>query len=251
MHDFPAGRFAVWATAWLTGRTSYDEALDVLLGETAHRVTGLPGTSEAVPLGWALTALRGLGEQRFRLVLPVPGDVRGLPRVDGLAPLALESGQAAVGDRLALVPEALGPEAVAWTAFPLDGAPSLPPPVEGTLRSVSGALDLAVNDAVRTLTALDLARWHPEVPALLAGLARPSRAPGMPPDTDPLALSVLARAQRLAQVLDLAMADAPGAAVTGAQAAARDDALRPLSDAVREAVTASYNWLPRPFGRWT
>ena len=50
------------------------------LGDTAHRVAGLPGTDEAVPLGWALTALRGLGERRFRLVLPVAGDVRGLPR---------------------------------------------------------------------------------------------------------------------------------------------------------------------------
>jgi hypothetical protein len=246
VHDFPAGRFAVWATAWLTGRTSYDEALDALLGDSAHRVAGLPGTTEAVPLGWALTALRGLGERRFRLVLPVPGDVRGLPRVDGLAALALGSGQAAVGERLALVPEALGPEAVAWTAFSLDGTPPLPPPAEGTLRSASGELDLAVNDAVRTLAGLDLARWHPEVPALLAGLAKPSRAPGMPPDTEPLALAVLARAQRLAQVLDLAMADAPGAAVTGAQAAARDDALRPLSDAVREAITAAFNWVPRP-----
>jgi hypothetical protein len=245
VHDFPAGRFAVWATAWLTGRCSYDEALDALLGDTAHRVTGLPGTADAVPLGWALTALRGLGERRFRLVLPVPGDVRGLPRVPGLTTLALDSGQAAVGEKLALVPEGLGPEAVAWTAFPLEGAPPLPPPVEGSLRSVSGALDLAVGDAARTLAALDLARWHPEVPALLAGLAQGSRAPGLPADHEPLALSVLGRAQRLARVLDLAMADAPGAAVNHAQAAARDDALRPLAQAVREATEAAYNAVPR------
>jgi hypothetical protein len=243
MHDVPAGRLAVWATAWLTGRTSYDDALDALSGDAAHRVSGLPGTDAAVPLGWALTALRGVGERRLRLVLPVPGDVRGLPQVAGLAALALESGQAAVGDRLALVPEPLGPEAVAWTAFDLAGAPPVPPPAEGTLRAVSGALDLAVTDAARTLAALDLARWHPEVPALLAGLAG-SRAPGLPPDTDPLALSVLARASRLGQVLDLATADAPGAAVTSAQAAARGDALRPLADAVRDALTAAYNWLP-------
>jgi hypothetical protein len=245
VHDFPAGRFAVWATAWLTGRCSYDEALEALLGETAHRVAGLPGTDEAVPLGWALTALRGLGEQRFRLVLPVPGDVRGLPRVPGLSALALESGQAAVGGKLALVPEALGPEAVAWTAFDLTGAPPVPPPVEGTLRSLSGRLDLAVTGAARTLAGLDLARWHPEVPTLLAGLARSTQAPGLPADHDPLALSVLGRAQRLAKVLDLAMADAPGGAVNQAQAAARDDALRPLADAVREAVTASFNAIPR------
>jgi hypothetical protein len=245
VHDYPAGRFAVWATAWLTGRTSYDEALDALLGETAHRVAGLPGSDEAVPLGWALTALRGLGERRFRLVLPVPGDVRGLPAVPGLAALALESGQAAVGERLVLVPEAAGPDAVAWTAFPLDGAPPVPPPVEGSLRAVSGALDLAVGDAARTLAGLDLARWNPEVPSLLAGLAKTTAAAGLPYDHDPLALSVLGRAQRLAKVLDLAMADAPGGAVNHAQAAARDHALRPLAQAVREATTAAYNVVPR------
>src|SRR3954447_13755435 len=165
------------------------------MGDTAHRVAGLPGTDEAVPLGWALTALRGLGERRFRLVLPVPGDVRGLPAVPGLAALALESGQAAVGQRLALVPEALGPEAVQWTAFPLDDAPPVAPAVEGPLRALSGSLDLAVGDAARALAGLDVARWNPEVPALLAGLGRTAPAPALPDDHDPLAISVLGRAQ--------------------------------------------------------
>jgi hypothetical protein len=245
VHDFPAGRLAVWATAWLGGRTSYDAALDALVGDTAHRVAGMPGTDEAVPLGWALTALRSLGERRSRLVLPVPGDVRGLPAVPGLAALALDAGQAAVGDRLVLVPEPLGPEVIQWTAFPLDGVAPVAPPVEGSLRAVSGALDLAVGDVARTLAGLDVARWNPEVPALLAGLAKTTAAPGLPPDHDQLALSVLGRAQRLAAVLDLAMADAPGGAVNHAQAAARDTALRPLADAVREATTAAYNYVPR------
>jgi hypothetical protein len=245
VHDFPAGRFAVWATAWLTGRAAYDDALDALVGDTAHRVCGLPGTDEAVPLGWALSALRGAGERRIRLVLPVPGDVRGLPRVPGLAELAVAAGQAAVGERVALVPEPLGPEVVQWTAFDLTGAAPVPPPVEGSLRAVSGALDLAVGDAARTLAGLDLARWNPEVPSLLAGLAKTTAAPGLPYDHDPLALSVLGRAQRLAKVLDLAVADAPGGAVNHAQAAARDHALRPLAQAVREATTAAYNAVPR------
>jgi hypothetical protein len=245
VHDFPAGRFAVWATAWLGGRASYDDALDALHGDSAHRVTGLPGSTEAVPLGWALTSLRGLGERRFRLALPVPGDVRGLPAAPGLTALALEAGQAAVGERLALVPEAIGPEAIAWTAFPLDGVPPLAPLVEGTLRAVSGGLDLAVAGAARTLAGLDLARWHPEVPALLAALAKPAKATGLPADHEPVALAILARAERLAAVLDLAMADAPGGAVTHTQAVARDSALRPLADAVREAVTAAFNYVPR------
>jgi hypothetical protein len=244
VHDFPAGRFAVWATAWLTGRTSYDAALDAVLGDTAHRVSGLPGTTEAVPLGAALSALRVLGEQRFRLVLPVPGDVRGLPPVPGLVPQALESGQAAVGRSVAFVPEALGPEVVQWTAFSLDGV-RVAPAVEGNLRAVSGALDLAVGDAARILARLDVARWNPEVPSLVAGLARTKTAPGLPADHEPLALSVLGRAQRLAAVLDLALSDAPGAAVNHAQAARRDEALRPLADAVREAISAAYNAVPR------
>jgi hypothetical protein len=248
MHDFPAGRFAVWATAWLTGRASYDDALDALLGDTAHRVTGVPGSTGAVPLGWALTALRGLGERRFRLVLPVPGDVRGVPSAPGLVAAALEAGQVAVGDRLALVPEATGPEVVEWTAYSLTSLP--PPAVEGNLRRVSGELDLAVATAARTLAALDLARWHPEVPALLAGLARPVPGPALPEGHDPVAVAVLGRAHRLARVLDLAMADAPGGAVSHSQAAARDVALRPLSDAVREATVAAYNAVPRePSGR--
>jgi hypothetical protein len=245
VHEFPAGRFAVWATAWLAGRSPYDEALDAIAGDAAHRVTGLPGTAQAVPLGWALTALRGLGEHRLRLVLPVAGDVRGLPQAPGLTAVALESGQAAVGGQLALVPEPVGPEAVQWTAFSLTGLPPVPPTPEGNLRAVSGALDLAVGDTARALAGLDLARWNPEVPALLAGLAKATAAPGLPPDHDPLALSVLGRAQRLAKVLDLAMADAPGGAVNHAQAAARDRALRPLAQAVREAVAASFNAVPR------
>ncbi|MBJ7453461.1 MAG: hypothetical protein JHC71_15480, partial [Blastococcus sp.] len=60
-----------------------------------------------------------------------------------------------------------------------------------------------------------------------------------------LALSILGRALRVAAVLDLATADAPGGAVNQAQAARRDAVLRPLSAAVREAVTAAYNTLPR------
>jgi hypothetical protein len=244
VHELLAGRFAAWATAWLAGRTSTDAALDALADDRAHLVTGLPGADGTVPLGRALTALRGLGERRVRLVLPVPGDVRGLPAAPGLAGLALEAGQAAVGVRVALVPESAGPEVVAWTAVDLAAVPPAPPPAEGSLRAVSGALDLAVGDAARTLAALDLARWHPEVPALLSGLAG-AQAPGLPPDSDPVALSVLARAQRLAQVLDLAMADAPGGAVTRGQAAARDDALRPLAEAVRAATEAAYNAVPR------
>lgn len=244
MPEFPAGLFAAWATAWLGGRVSYDEALDALTAEAAHTVVGFPEAQAGAPLGAALSGLRGLGEQRLRLVLPVPGDVAGLPPLPAVTGPALRTGQAVLGDRLALVPERAGPEALTWTAVALDGVRTAPP-VEGSLRSAAGALDRAIRDAAGTLAGLDLARWHPEVPALLAQLGAPATAPHLPPDHDPEALRILARAQRLAAVLELATADAPGAAVTSAQMAARAEALRPLSTAVREAITTAYNAIPR------
>jgi hypothetical protein len=60
-----------------------------------------------------------------------------------------------------------------------------------------------------------------------------------------VALSVLARAQRLARVLDLAIADAPGGAVTQGQAAARDGALRPPRRCRPRGHRAAYNAVPR------
>ena len=221
----------------------YDDALEAVTGDRAHLVDGLPGGPQ--PLGGVLTSLRGRGERRLRLVLPVPGDVHGLPPLAQLAPAAVEAGQVVVGDTLVLLPAAATTETVQWTAAELPTGCLAPPPVEGTLRSVSGRLDLAVGDAARTLAGLDLARWHPEVPALLAGLSARAEDPGLPPDTDPVAASVLTRARRLATVLDLALADSPGGAVTAGQMTAREQALRPLADAVREATTAVWNWLPR------
>ncbi|MBW3630991.1 MAG: TIM barrel protein, partial [Gemmatimonadetes bacterium] len=73
------------------------------------------------------------------------------------------------------------------------GAPSVRADVGGR---AGEPLDLAITDSARTLVELDLARWHPEVPQLLAGLARPKPAPGLPDDHDPLALSILGRALR-------------------------------------------------------
>ena len=246
MHDFPAGRLAVWATAWLSGRTSYDHALDALVGDTAHRVSGLPGTDEAVALGPALSALRGLGERRFRLVLPVPGDVRGLPAVPGLAALALESGQAAVGERLALVPEPLGPEVIAWTAFPLDGAPPVAPPVEGT---PAGGLRRARPRRRRRRPHARAARRRPLEPRGAGAAGRAGEdddgARASPTTTTRSPSPCSAAPSGWPPSWTWRWPTRPGAAVNHAQAAARDTALRPLADAVREATTAAFNWIPR------
>ncbi|CAA9285917.1 MAG: hypothetical protein AVDCRST_MAG41-3975, partial [uncultured Corynebacteriales bacterium] len=64
------------------------------------------------------------------------------------------------------------------------------------------------------------------------------------PGHDGRAVRLLAQAERLAAVLDLAGADAPGGAVNGTEARARAAALRPLVTAVRRARLAAYNAVP-------
>ena len=249
VHDFPAGRFAVWATAWLSGRTSYDDALDALHGDTAHRVTGLPGTDAAVPLGWALTALRGLGERRFRLVLPVPGDVRGLPRGRRPAPRSRWSRvrpPSATGWRWC--PRRSGPEAIGWTAFAARPAPPpAPPPVEGTLRAAVGRA--RPGRRRRRPHAGRRSTWPAgtrRCPALLAGLARPTPAPGLPGRPRPAgALGAGPGRSGWPRCSTWRWPTRRAPRSPARRPPARDDALRPLADAVREAVVAAFNDVPR------
>ena len=205
-----------------------------------ERPAGYPRAGSA---GVGADRAAGLGERRFRLVLPAPGDVRGLPRVPGLAPLALEAGQAAVGDRLALVPEAVGRRPSPgrrsqWT-------PPMPLPAGGG-NAACGVRSPRPGRRGR--------RAHPRPPrrrpleprgALVAGRAArhpPPRAARRSRPAGGVGARARAAAGAGARPRDGRRA---GAAVNHAQAAARDSALRPLADAVREAVTAAYNTVPR------
>ena len=269
-----SGLLAAWSSAWLAGEVGYDEVIDAVTGDDQpHRVVGLvdavdvhpaatvdpvtlagpsgPGQEPpdafgqpGVPLGWLLAALRDRWSTAPRLVLPVPGDPRGLPGPGPFTDAALQAGEAVLGDGLGVVPtitrhgSAVGSATISvrWTVFPT-GDPS-PDPI--TVAEAERALGAAIREATSALLVADVASWRPEIGERVARTRRPSD-PRLPPRCPPRAVRLLAQADRLADVLDLADADAPGGAVTGAQALARDEALRPLRTAVRRARIAAYN----------
>jgi hypothetical protein len=249
-----SGVLAAWASAWLAGDAAYDDVVAHVTGrDEPHRVTGLPDADlpgDEAPLGWALTVLRERSPDGVRVVLPVPGDPRGLPPEvpGGYAATAMAAGEGVVGRGIGLVPaltehgSALGSRTISvrWQLFPI-GEPAADPL---TVAEAEHDLAEALRAAATDLAALDVATWRPELAGELARVRRKPAAPDLPPGHDARAVRLLAQADRLSAVLDLAAADDPGGAVTVRAARERELAVRPLSTAVRRARCAAYNAVP-------
>lgn len=235
-----------WAKAWRLGLVSYDEVVDHTTGDDEpHDVAGLPGELHPVGLASALAALSRTDPDALRLVLPTPGDPRGLPGPGELTRAALTAGEAALCGGLGLVPVVEARTSgsgdtwasVTWHVYAAPPAP--PEPL--TVAEAEHDLVLALREATSTLARLDVARWRPDLAAALADLRRPSGEPPLPPGYDDRCHRVLARAATITRILELAGTDALGAAVTALEAAERDNALRPLATAARRAYTAAIN----------
>ncbi len=233
------GALTAWANSWLRGGVSYDAAVAAINAAGIVTVGGLPGHAEPVPAGWVLSALRSAGSTPLRLVLPVPGDVRGVPTVPGLAAAATRAGQVVVGSDLALLPHSPDSTGTQWQAWELaDPAMCRATPGEQqTTAQAAGALRLAVLQATDALAALDIARWSPAVDTL----RRREQPISLPPDHEPAAAALAHRGAQLAAILDLAAADAPGGAINAFGAGLRHAALRPLAVAVRESLMTAFS----------
>ena len=86
-------RLALWFSAWCRGLVSLDEARDeVVAGDAAHDVVGVPGHAEPVPLILALGMLRAERATGAGLALPEPGDPVGLGGPPAFNADALEAG---------------------------------------------------------------------------------------------------------------------------------------------------------------
>ncbi len=233
------GALTAWANSWLRGGVSYDAAVAAINEAGIRTVGGLADHGEPVPVGWALSALRSAGGTPLRLVLPVPGDIRGVPSIPGLLAAATQTGQLVVGSGLALVPEGCASAGARWRAWnvPDSGSSPVTPGEQQTVSQAAGALRLAVIQATDALAALDIARWNPAVESL-----RHREQPiSLPPDHVPAAAALAHRGAQLTAVLELAAADAPGGAISAFGAGHRHAALQPLAVAVREALMTAFS----------
>ncbi|GHJ44763.1 hypothetical protein Cs7R123_21050 [Catellatospora sp. TT07R-123] len=246
-----SARLVTWARAWRAGLVSFDEIVDDLTAEEEQHVRDLPGTwREEVELREALPVLAKLHPDEIRLVLPAPGDPRGLPGPGPFTSHALLAGEGVIASRLGLVPEArqhvsgsgVSFTTVVWRAFEL---PEAPAGYQIGVREADGALSIALADTTTRLVRLDVAQWRPELAGALAALRKPDSETDLPPGYDPRARRLYARACVVDRVLSLAGQAAPGGALNSFEAQQRDEALRPLAVACRNALVAACN---SPFG---
>lgn len=240
---------AAWTTAFLRGRERAERVLAAVTGaDEPHRVHGLVAGDDLPAL---LEDLRRRRAEGLRLVLPVPGDPRGLPGPGPLTAAALDRGEAVVAQGGAvgygLVPERSvhGHDAegfatvVEWTAF---AAPGAAPEPRGTLRQTEHDLADAVREATRSLARLDVAALSPAAADRVAALRTGSRRPlvALPPSHPPQAQHLLEQAERLAVILEIASGD-DGAAVDVGSARDRRETLRTFAAVVRRARVVAVN----------
>lgn len=289
----PSVSLSVWANAWLAGRAAPDDVLDALslwapkqsvtaydavaaghtglpwpevhdagtvsLLQTLRAAVGRPTTSAAPPRG-----LRGT----INLVLPVPGDVRGLAAGTQFEHDALAAGEAVIisnpddaATAVGLVPEFCYGEAeddpvdnepafpelsaLSWTVYSLPGAPVFD---HHELGDAEYGLRSAVRSAADALGAIGLGSAAADVDdprGLVEQLLESTRQHRIPDHAPSRALRVLENAAHVDAIIAVSagLSRSPGAAGPQSSSEARiaSDALRPLNSVVRSARIAAVN----------
>jgi hypothetical protein len=229
-----SARFALWFSAYVTGRSSLDDTRDAIVGaDAAHDVSGVPGSPQSQPLIVAMGLLRSARASGAGLALPVPGDPLGLAGPTPFNEEVVDAGEGVVldGADLGLVPHR-GGAGVTWTCHRAVSHRQLPDPSEADT-SLRSAL-LRTTDV---LAGLDVARWRPEVADELRALRRTTDF-AFPAAMAPRAVRLASLATRCRAIIDLALED-DGGSITATEADARRRALAPLDHAARRALVAA------------
>ncbi|MFD4367586.1 hypothetical protein [Rhodococcus sp. NPDC058521] len=255
----PSATLTAWAGAWLHGLSAPDDVVDAMQewapmhlvcaenAVTAGR-TGLPwpdpqDSGAATLLG--TLRREATVESELRLVLPEPGDVRGLPADTAFAKGAISSGQGVLIGRpghagTGLVPTVEGPDVLRWTAYTIDETPIDADQIP--LGEAEYLMREATREAASAISGLhtvgaDTATHPREV--IAEALAHTGRH-RYPDSTPARVLRVLDSADRVDAILSAAVRLSPADPLTAASGTLAE-LLRPLGRSVRLARAAAIN----------
>ncbi|MGW4366337.1 hypothetical protein ACWEKT_11890 [Nocardia takedensis] len=255
----PSATLTVWAGSWLAGTSAPDDVLGALQAwapthtiAAGDPVTGgrsdLPWSSRGAVAGSGMMALLKVireaaagAEARLRLVLPVPGDVRGLPVGTVFAADAVEAGEGLLvgapgAEGIGLIPLWVEEDTVQWTIYSVPIPPE--PGPEMALGEAEYTMREAVRDAADALmklhtTAVGAVDSDPRelIEAELADYSRHDY-----PESIPLrARRILDTADHVAAILTVAQREPASSPTSASAIGAQDALLRPLWDAIRAA----------------
>jgi hypothetical protein len=270
----PSVSLSVWANAWLAGVAAPDDVLDALsqwaprhsvtaYDSVAAGRTGLPwpdlNDAGAVSLLQTLRTAAGPpgSTPSIGVVLPVPGDVRGLPAGTQFQRDAVTAGEAIIVARdpfaaIGLVPEfdydddiedesEFEPElcALSWTVYSVPDAPTVEyvdlGDAEYTLRS-------AVRSAAEALGALRAGAAGADVAdprGLVEQVLESGRQHRIPDHAPTRAMRVLENAAHVDAIITVSSGLIPSGLQSSTEVQIASDALRPLSGVVRSARMAA------------
>lgn len=270
----PSVSLSVWANSWLAGAAAPDDVLDALsVWAPSHSVTaydavaagrtGLPwpdlDNAGSVSLLQTVRSAAGapVGAPPLRVVLPVPGDVRGLPagtqfQQDAIAlgEAVIVAGDAAPDAAVGLVPEfqyadadeddddAL-PTALAWTVYSL---PAVPRAEHIELGAAEYGLRSAVRSAAQALDALQVGAAGIDLDdprELVEQIIESQHLHRVPEHAPRRALRVLETAAHVDAIIAVSSDLTPIGLQSSSEVQIAGDALRPLDHVVRTARMAA------------
>lgn len=258
---------SVWANAWLAGHAAPDDVLDALNAwAPCHSVlaydgvaagcTGLPWPDvDAAGSMSLLQTMRRVSGRRggaISPVLPIPGDVRGLPVGTQFQRDALEAGEAVVvqaADRTAIgvvptfewdecdeVDQMPVPPVLSWSVYSL---PVVPVAEHFDLGETEYALRAAVRSAAEALDGLCLCHGDEDPRTLIEEALQANSQHRIPDHAPSRAVRVLSTAAHVDAILTVGSGLASIGSPSSAEIGIADNAMQPLISVVRTARLAA------------
>ncbi|BBY83911.1 hypothetical protein H7I53_19675 [Mycolicibacterium pulveris] len=271
----PSVSLSIWANAWLAGAAAPDDVLDALSQwAPAHSVTaydsvaagrtGLPWPdlvdAGAVSLLQTLrTAAGPMPNPPMSLVLPIPGDVRGLPAGTQFQRDAVTAGEAIIvtngsAEAIGLVPDFEYPQlsdlendaddepdpcGLSWTVYSIPAVASVAPP---DLGEAEYELRSAVRSAAEVLATLRAGTADLDVDdprGLVRQVLESERRHRIPGHAPSRAMRVLENAAQVDAIISVGAGLIPIGLHSSSELRLASDVLQPLSAVVRSARLAA------------